>query len=90
MNVNKFYEILTGEKNAFAELCEALPHAINDFLNGKIVTTISDKNIDVYNGIDKKANENGVSFMNQIMNDTFKNYAGFPIEKKKMKQNIRE
>ena len=82
VSADKFYEILTGNPNAFSELCEVLPHAIEKFLEDKTIKPISDKNSEVYNIINQKAKENGVSFINQIMNDTFSNYNGFPIGKK--------
>ncbi|NFG22557.1 Eco47II family restriction endonuclease [Clostridium botulinum] len=79
VSADKFYEVLTGKSNAFSELCSALPIAIEDFLNSKqLKPTIS--NINVYKKLCAKALKNNVSLSIQLMNDTFRNYNGFPIK----------
>ncbi|NEU05286.1 Eco47II family restriction endonuclease [Clostridium senegalense] len=79
ISADRFYEVLTGKKNAFAELCTVLPIAINDFLDSKqLKPTIS--NINVYKQLCTRALNNKVSLNIQLMNDTFKNYNGFPIK----------
>lgn len=81
ISADRFYEVLTGNRNAFAELCEVLPIAIKDFLEFRnLKPTIS--NIDVYKKLRKKAANNKVSLGVQLMNDTFRNYNGFPITNK--------
>ncbi|BDR73130.1 type II restriction endonuclease [Clostridium tetani] len=78
ISADRFYQILTGKENAFAELCSSLPIAIKDFLNYKqLKPTIS--NINVYKELCTKSFNNNVSLNVQLMNDTFKNYNGFPI-----------
>lgn len=79
VSADKFYELLTGNPNAFSELCKSLPKAIDDFLvNKNIATTATTTN--VYNQLSNIANENNVSFATQLFNDTFSNYLGFPIK----------
>lgn len=75
---DKFYEVLTGNANAFAELCEALPIAISDFLKSKNLRPTT-SNINVFKKLQKRANKNDVTLTIQLMNDTFANYNGFPI-----------
>lgn len=78
---DKFYEVLTGNKNAFSELCAALPIAIKDFLDSRqLKPTIS--NINVYKELCDRAFKHNVSLSIQLMNDTFDNYTGFPIKNK--------
>ena len=82
VSIDKFYEILTGDQNAFAELCSILPQAIDDFLSTHSISTCSD-NSSVFKTLKEKCTTNNCSLSTQLMNDTFKNYLGFPINKNK-------
>lgn len=80
---DRFYEVLTGNSNAFSELCAALPIAIKDFLDSRqLKPTIS--NINVYKQLCARASDYNVSLSIQLMNDTFRNYNGFPITNKEV------
>lgn len=80
ISADKFYELLTGDANSFAELCKALPIAISDFLQSKQLRP-NTSNIKVFKKLQEKANKNDVTLMIQLMNDTFANYNGFPLTK---------
>lgn len=81
ISADKFYEILTGNKNAFFELCTALPRAVDDFLANKSKIKVG-KSSDVYDELKKRCDENNRTFEMQLMYDTFKNYNGFLEDKK--------
>lgn len=76
---DKFYEIVTGDKDAFAKLCAAIPIAIDDFLN-KHNTTLAPDNTKVYTDIQAKATKNRSNVTKQLFNDNFKKYNGFPVK----------
>lgn len=78
ISADKFYELVTGRKNAFKELCDILPQATQDFLsikNNKFKISISDNS--VYNDLKEKAAMYNSSILDQIFNDTFNSYNGF-------------
>lgn len=79
ISADRFYEILTGNKNAFAEICNALPFAINDFLSRNSLEPLTDNSI-AFKELRSTSQENNVSLSTQLMNDTFKNYIGFPLK----------
>ena len=81
ISADKFYEVLTGDENAFFELCNALPKAVDDFLAKKSKIKAG-KSSDVYDKLKKKCDENKRTFEMQLMYDTFKNYNGFSENKK--------
>ncbi|MFC0237083.1 Eco47II family restriction endonuclease [Fictibacillus phosphorivorans] len=76
---DRFYEIVTGDKHAFMKLCTAIPHAIDEYLE-KYTSTLKPNNTKVYSDIYSKATKNGVSVTNQLFNDNFNKYNGFPIK----------
>lgn len=78
ISADKFYALLTGDCNAFAKLCSALPIALKDFLKTKNLKPTA-SNINVYKKICERCISNDVSLIIQLMNDTFANYTSFPI-----------
>lgn len=82
VSIDRFYEILTGNKNAFSELCSVLPKAIDDYLKDNSIST-SSENSGIYKSINENCEKNNTSFITQLMNDTFTNYYGFPLKDNK-------
>jgi len=82
VSIDRFYEILTGDKNAFADLCSILPKAIDDYLSKNSISPSSENSL-VHNELLKKCNDNNCSLINQLMNDTFSEYYGFPLKDNK-------
>ncbi|CCP20852.1 MULTISPECIES: Eco47II family restriction endonuclease [Bacillus] len=78
---DKFYELVTGNPNAFAELCEALPRTIDDFLKEKQITPQSTNNT-VFQNIAEAAEQYNVDIVRQLFNENFKHYNGFPLSNK--------
>ena len=76
ISIDKFYQILTNDKNAFKELCEALPIAINEYMRG-LEREKNTNSSTVYNELEKEANKNKISILEQMFNDTFNGYNGF-------------
>lgn len=76
---DKFYELLTDNPNAFAEVCVALPLVIENVLK-KMNIKDNAKNTDVLTELVYKSNNNNVDLMTEIFNENFENYLGFPIK----------
>lgn len=81
---DKFYELLTGRKNAFYEVCIALPSVINKVKNEIAYKEVAE-NTQVLKDLRKISKEEGHDITTVIFNNTFKNYNGFPIEPKDLK-----
>lgn len=78
ISADKFYELVTGRKNAFKELCDILPQATQDFLamqNNKCKITNLDNR--VYIDLKEKAALYNSNILDQIFSDTFDSYNGF-------------
>lgn len=73
---DQFYELLTGDPEAFAKVLRAYPIALNDFLNTKKVTVRAKTN-KVYKTLKKRADQNGVTLLEELSQENFKNYNGF-------------
>ncbi len=73
---DRFYELVTGEKDAFFTLYKALPYAIDDYM-----TTLNFNQEKASNSaieeIRKSANENGLSLLDQISFDNYNYYSGY-------------
>ncbi|MBU0903579.1 MAG: Eco47II family restriction endonuclease [Firmicutes bacterium] len=76
---DKFYELVTDNPNAFAELCEALPRAIDDFLKQNQITPQATNNT-VFQTIAESAEKYDVDITRQLFNENFKHYNGFPLK----------
>lgn len=75
---DKFYALLTGIPDAFAQLCEAIPRATQDYLASLAAySTSGTAQTSVYSQLDAKANRNGQTLIKQIMSDNFSTYNGF-------------
>lgn len=73
---DQFYELLTGDKDAFAKVLAAYPIALSDFLRTKKVTVRAKTN-KIYKTLKKRADENGIPLLEQLSKENFKNYNGF-------------
>lgn len=78
---DKFYELLTGDSEAFFKVCNALPLAI-DTINSRKQAVELDSSNTVFEKLKENAQKNDVDMLTEIFNTTFKNYAGFPIKHK--------
>lgn len=76
---DKFYELLTGQKNAFYDICIALPKVINKVKNEKQFKEMA-QNTQVFNDLITKSKSENLDITSLIFNETFKNYNGFPIQ----------
>lgn len=76
---DKFYEILTGRENAFAELCAIMPKAIDDFLATKQIS-IKAENNNIYPILKSSAEARGTDIIKELFNKNFPHYNGFPIK----------
>lgn len=75
---DKFYALLTGIPDAFAQLCEAIPKATQDYLASVAASSASGMTQNsVYSQLDAKAHRTGKSLVEQIMSDNFSTYNGF-------------
>lgn len=75
---DKFYALLTGVPDAFAQLCKAIPIATQDYLNSLAANASSaSQNVSVYSQLDTSATANGRTLLEQIMADNFSTYTGF-------------
>jgi len=75
VSIDKFYEIVTGEKDAFKKLCSVMPIVIKD-----VVDTIQAK--DRSNTVFKELNEISDDLLTSIYLLSFKHYEGFKDLKK--------
>lgn len=82
ISADKFYELATGEKDAFKELCEVLPIAINDFqeLNKKVKFVNTDES-EAYIMLSKMAKEDNTNILDEMFKISFSSYNGFNKEK---------
>lgn len=71
VSLDKFYEIVTGEKEAFAKLCKVLPLVIRDVLANETKQIIENN---VISDIQKSKVEN---ILNSLYLLAFKKYQGF-------------
>ena len=70
MSIDKFYELVTGDKFAFKKLCEALPKVIDDIVKNKEFKKTS-------NTVYKELIESSPNIMKTIFLTSFKTYNGF-------------
>lgn len=91
ISADKFYEILTGDKNAFKKICDILPKVTKDYLNicESENTRCSEEenieydvvrnnlNLSVYDKLKHTSDINKTDILGQIFNDTFDKYNGF-------------
>lgn len=71
VSIDKFYEIVTGNKNAFAELCAVLPQVIKDVLNRE------SQNIIENTVLDDIKSQNIENILHGLYMITFRTYQGF-------------
>lgn len=71
VSIDKFYEIVTGEPNAFANLCRILPSVIQDVLSQETMEIIENT---VLNDIQR---ENIEHILTSLYLITFRKYQGF-------------
>lgn len=72
---DKFYELLTGDKQAFFKLHKILPVAVNDFLQTIDVASL-DKNT-ILSDISDSAKKSNRSILDEITFENFYYYSGF-------------
>ncbi|MGD9569447.1 MAG: Eco47II family restriction endonuclease [Sedimentibacter sp.] len=79
ISADKFYELATGKKNAFKQLCEVLPIAIEDFikLNNLEEKLIGDKKQKKHHKISEIEDQVDKEIIDEIFNNSFKSYFGF-------------
>ena len=70
ISIDKFYEMVTGEKNAFKNMCELLPKIIRDVIAEKKVAQIQ-------NTVFTDLNEISTDIMKSIYLLSFEKYEGF-------------
>ncbi|MBR4643372.1 MAG: Eco47II family restriction endonuclease [Selenomonadaceae bacterium] len=73
VSIDKFYELVTGEKDAFYKMCMALPGAIKEILEG--TDTLKVPNDTVFVELKEKAAENSFELALFILG--FETYSGF-------------
>jgi hypothetical protein len=72
---DKFYELLSGEQNAFLNLYEVLPRAISDYLKKQ-----EDENVQSNSALEEiseSSNESKRSILNEITFENYSYYLGF-------------
>lgn len=79
ISADKFYELATGKKDAFKQLCEALPTAIEDFiklsnLDGKL---IGDRKAKKHRKVYSEDDQADKKIIDEIFKNSFKSYYGF-------------
>lgn len=78
ISADKFYELVTGDPEAFYKLCRVLPQATEDYINSATSTGKITKNQStVYAELQTRAHTNGKTLIEQIMVDNFTTYQGF-------------
>lgn len=70
VSIDKFYEIVTNEKNSFKQLCKVLPIVISDVVNNI-------KNREKNNSVFKELNDISSDLLTSIYLLSFKKYEGF-------------
>ena len=68
--IDKFYEIVTGDKYAFKKLCEALPKVLDD-----VVASLKSDNIE--NSVFKELNDISPNLLQSLYLLSFNKYEGF-------------
>ncbi|MGL5750128.1 MAG: Eco47II family restriction endonuclease [Paraclostridium sp.] len=83
ITADKFYEIATGKKDAFYQLCKVIPLAIDDYIKlNNIEAGNMDKSYsDIYEKIKKQAEKNEITVINEIYRNTFEDDLGFKKKK---------
>lgn len=71
VSIDKFYEIVTGDQNAFAKICHILPKVIQDVLRQQKIDVIEN------HVLDDIAKENIDHILTALYLITFKKYQGF-------------
>jgi hypothetical protein len=71
VSIDKFYELVTGEQNAFKNLCEVLPKVLDDVMSKQVDESIKNSVFTELNELDSK------SLLKSLYLLSFKNYAGF-------------
>lgn len=74
---DKFYGLLTGVPDAFYQLCEAIPIATHDFIEGLLQEDKEEATSSVYEQLVVAAEKNNITLLEQIMTDNFSSYEGF-------------
>lgn len=74
---DRFYELVSGEKDAFFKLYKALPNAINDFILDKNIQENQNTGESAFIRIKEDANLSKRKIIDQITFDNFKYYFGF-------------
>ncbi|MFP3155080.1 Eco47II family restriction endonuclease [Lachnospiraceae bacterium ZAX-1] len=79
ISADKFYELATGDKDAFKQLCEALPAATSDFLlkNGLMGNFGNTGRLGAYQTLMEKADEDGTDILREMFKISFTSYNGF-------------
>lgn len=79
ISADKFYALATGKKDSFYELCVALPIAIKDYLevNKKENILSSGGNLEAYQELTIKANDNETEILEQMFKISCSTYDGF-------------
>ncbi len=73
---DKFYALLSGNKNALFELYEVLPKAIEDYLNSKETATNKTQN-SAFDQIKKTSQNSQRTILDEITFENFSYYLGF-------------
>ena len=74
VSIDKFYEIVTGQPNAFYDLCMVLPSVIESIVSDSKINTPKDT---VMSELMKIADSRGISFVMAIYLLGFSSYNGF-------------
>jgi hypothetical protein len=80
MSIDEFYKLVTGQEDAFYQLCEALPCVIKRVMEGFEKPVV--KKDSAFEELSEKAESKG-SFENALYSLAFKGYIGFPQETEK-------
>jgi hypothetical protein len=70
ISIDKFYELVTGERDAFKNLCEILPRVLYDVVNSKVQR-------DVNNTVYSELNEYSNNILKSLFLMAFNSYNGF-------------
>lgn len=80
---DKFYSIVTGDKDAFKELIEKFPDILSQYIKRKKYESKNGNSTSNYlNELIEKSNGDKTRLMDTIVKDTFNSYLGFKKEKK--------
>lgn len=78
---DKFYSIVTGQKNAFKELIEKFPAILSEYIKRKKYESKNSNSTNNYlNELIEKSNGDKTKLMDTIVKDTFESYLGFKKE----------